>query len=136
MLRLPRMGRSFDELPVADCGAAARLSRRALLRPQGLCFAAAVLCALIGLLAGVGPTVEWGLHCLGNAGRMRCAGEVLGQCRGVLAWRLAGAVASFVLVYVTFAHLIGYHLLFTVRTGIHLRVLGTEEQERARAASR
>ena len=40
------------------------------------------------------------------------------------------------LVYVTFAHLIGNHLLFTVRTGIHLRVLGTEEQERARAASR
>jgi hypothetical protein len=126
--------RSFDELPIINCIDSTRLGWDKVRTPQGLAFVATVVAALVGAAAGLLPLFEWATRCLWNKNRMACIGSVFSNCKLIVASRLLGAVCCVGVVYVTFGHLLVFHLLFKYRTGAHVRVQGSAAFERERAA--
>lgn len=132
------MGRSFDDLPSVGCKDAALQAGPQLVRPQGVIFVLTTAAGMVGLASAALPTVEWTLRCLAKAeaaelGRLTCLASILTRCRRVFLWRALGVVCSTVVIYVTVGHVLAYHLIFSYRTGIHLRVLGSDESEKKRA---
>jgi hypothetical protein len=131
------MALSFDDLPSVSCKDAALQAGPQLVRPQGVIFVLTTAAGMVGLASAALPMIEWTLRCLVNAeapelGRLACLASILTRCRRVFLWRALGLVCSAVVIYVTVAHVLAYHLIFGYRTGIHLRVLGSDESEKKR----
>jgi hypothetical protein len=133
------MVRSFDTLQSVGFQQGMREALPHLRSPQGMVFLGTVVLGAVGAASAALPLLEWSMRCTLNTeapklGRLACLGSMFGQCRHVLLWRAVGVVCSTVLLYVTAGHLIAYRLIFSYRTGIHLRVMGDDEFEKRRAA--
>lgn len=129
------MGRSFDDLPRLNCQQAVAVAGPPLIRPQGVIFAMTIFVGVIGAVSAGLPTLEWALRCILNAeapqlGRLACLGSSIKQCWHVLLWRFLGFACSVLVIYVTVSHFLVYHLIFKYRTGVHLRVRGSDEFEK------
>ncbi len=132
------MVRSFDDLPSCTCTDAISQAGPQLVRPQWLVFVITAVMGMVGVVSAALPTIEWTLRCMlkvEDVGRVACLSSIVIQCRREFLWRSLGLVASVVIVYVTIGHVLAYHLIFNYRTGIHLRVLGSDEYEKQRASS-
>eukprot|EP01043_Picozoa_sp_COSAG02_P027407 COSAG02_NODE_1616_length_11659_cov_17.704239_3_plen_178_part_00 len=134
------MVRSFNDLPSCSCTDAMSQAGPQLLRPQWVIFVLTTVVGMAGLVSAALPMLEWTLRCMlkvdtPEVERLACLGSIVNQCRREFFWRSLGLVCSVVIVYVTVGHVLAYHLIFKYRTGIHLRVLGSDEYEKQRASS-
>ena len=110
------------------------------MRPQWVVFVLTAVVGMVGVVSAALPTLEWTLRCIlkvgtPDVGRVACLSSIVVHCRREFLWRMLGFVSSVVIVYVTIGHVLAYHLIFNYRTGIHLRVLGSDEFEKQRASS-
>jgi len=104
--------RSFDALPIINCRQSTELASVKAKTPQGLVFCLTVLAGFVGATAGVLPLFEWATRCLWNKNRLACLGSIFSQCKLVIAYRLLGAACCVVMIYVTFGHLLVFHIVF------------------------